>query len=225
MAAPLPPSAVRGLLPLLGSASRRQGRGGCGPGHRCRAAGRRGRGRAEAFLPWAWLVWGHCPYVRVTRPTRSARYVRIGRRGSDPNAWSVTPKAGHALEPRSLSGQVSLDHAAMPHLPGPGVPPVTRWTNIDPVRPKPARGRQQNRFCWPRPTTPSPATAPRTDPAPPLQLARERSEQQQQATDGGGRQRWRHVSHPQLPQTSTEGSRKTPVLDVAERNRRSNRSC
>ena len=46
----------------------------------------------------------------------------------------------------------------------------------------------------------APARAYGAQPGRPLpQLARERSEQQQQATDGGGRQRWRHVSHRQLP--------------------------
>jgi hypothetical protein len=35
-------------------------------------------------------------------------------------------------------------------------------------------------------------------------LARERSEQQQQATDGGGRQRWRHVSHLRFPPTDDD---------------------
>jgi hypothetical protein len=127
---------------------------------------------------WGWF-WGHRLYVGVTRPTNPARYVRVWHRGSDPNVGAVTRKARCWPKPGSPSGQGVTRSCrfvrfalVLVYRKCPGVPKVT------PVRPSPA-----SRTVSALPTRyAGPGTVPGPGLAPLLWLARERSEQQQQAT-------------------------------------------
>jgi hypothetical protein len=200
MAPPLPPSAARGLLLLLAVlAATRPGRGVGGPP--LPGGGMVGGGGVQKrSVCWLGWFWGHCPCVRVTGPTSSARNVRIRRRGSDPKAGAVTRKARQGGESGALSGQgVTWSCRNAPFAPVLVYEECPRVPKVTPVRPK---SGCRTVSPPPSPRDPQPGNGARPRPGPPLLLARERSEQQQQATGGGGRQRWRHVSHLQLPQTA-----------------------
>jgi hypothetical protein len=164
-----------------GGSLRSRQRRGAGVGRGVVAGRRVGGVRGWRNVPaggWGWF-WGHCLYVGVTRPTDPARYVRVWHRGSDPNAGAVTPKAGRPGDPGSLSGQgvtrscrFARFALVLVYRKCPGVPKVTL------VRPNPA----SRTVSAPLPATRVRERCPARGLAPLLWLARERSEQQQQAT-------------------------------------------